>query len=600
MQHQRGDLATIKRILRQGWPHRWMILVTILATAGSGALFGSIILQIEPLLKLLGQADLARAAPDPTSIAGDMRDLGLRLMLIAPAAAACAYCAWWSGQWVANRSMQRFRNRVLVHITKLDLGFHSELKRGDMLTRLTTDLDRMLSLQQTVYGRLLQRPVEAAAWMTVLYIYNWRMAVITTLILMIAGAIITPVLRRTRARSQRARETQAENLSVLEQITAGIRVIKAMGSSTREQDRYAAANQGLFNDNMRVARARAQSDALTYGSVFGLAGATMLAGAFFFSRGIIDPASLVTCLLVMARLISVMREIQRSWGDAQEQIPAVERVFTMLDRPSTIQDRPGARPCPAPQRALTIEQVSFRYAAGSDDVLRKLDLEIPVGKTVALVGESGSGKSTLLDLIPRFHDVTGGRIAIDGVDIREYQYESLVHNVAIVQQDSFLFNDSIYNNIHYGRPDASRAEVETAAKRAHVHEAILGLEGGHGYETDVGDRGGRLSGGQRQRIAIARALLRDAPILLLDEPTSALDADSERHVQEALQELMRGRTTVVVAHRLATIQHADRIYVLAGKDHPLRGTVLESGTHLELVARDGEYARLVRLQQLKT
>ncbi|MBA3708833.1 MAG: ABC transporter ATP-binding protein [Planctomycetes bacterium] len=598
MPQSHGDLATITRILRQGWPHRWMILLTILATAGSGAMFGSIVLQIQPLLKLLGQADLARSAQEIAATGAQMQSLGLRLMMMAPIAAACAYCAWWSGQWVANRSMLGFRNQVLVHITRLDLAFHGELKRGDMITRLTTDLDRMLSLQQTVYGRLLQRPIEAVAWICFLFILDWRLAAIATAVLAVATMVITPVLRRTRSRSQQARATLAENLSVLEQITAGIRVIKAMGSSVREQARYAQANHGLFNDNMRVARARAQSDALTYGAVFALAGGTLIAGAFFFTRKVIDPANLFACLGAMARLITVLREIQRSWGDAQEQIPAVERVFSVLDRPSTIQDRPDARACPAPTRALTVEQVSFRYAPASDDVLRKLDLEIPVGKTVALVGESGSGKSTLLDLIPRFHDVTGGRIAIDGVDIRDYQYESLVHNVAIVQQDSFLFNDTIYNNIRYGRPEATRAEVETAARRAHVHEAILTLEGGRGYETEVGDRGGRLSGGQRQRIAIARALLRDAPILLLDEPTSALDADSERHVQEALHELMRGRTTVVVAHRLATVQHADRIYVLAGKDHPGRGTIIESGTHRDLVALGGEYARLVRLQQL--
>ena len=231
-------------------------------------------------------------------------------------------------------------------------------------------------------------------------------------------------------------------------------------------------------------------------------------------------------------------------------------------------------------------------------MLRGVDLSIPAGQTVALVGESGAGKTTILDLIPRFHDVTGGRIAIDGTDVRALQLTSLAGLFAIVGQDSFLFDDTILANIRYGRPEATVAEVEQAARRAHVHEAILQLEGGQGYATAVGDRGGRLSGGQRQRIAIARALLRDAPILLLDEPTSALDADSERHVQLALTELMKGRTVIVVAHRLATVQHADLIYVLGGKDHARRGQVLEQGTHASLVAADGDYARLVRLQQL--
>jgi subfamily B ATP-binding cassette protein MsbA len=242
--------------------------------------------------------------------------------------------------------------------------------------------------------------------------------------------------------------------------------------------------------------------------------------------------------------------------------------------------------------------VSFRYAPTDADVLHNVTITIPIGKTVALVGPTGAGKTTLLDLIPRFHDVTAGRITIDGVDLRDLTLASLAPLFAIVQQDNFLFDDSIYTNIAYGRPTATRAEIETAARRAHVHDDILGLEGGLGYLTPVGDRGGRLSGGQRQRIAIARALLRDAPILLLDEATSALDAQSERHVQAALLELMRGRTVVVIAHRLATIQHADLIYVFAGKDQTKDGSIIESGTHAELVAGNGAYAGLVRLQQL--
>jgi subfamily B ATP-binding cassette protein MsbA len=231
-------------------------------------------------------------------------------------------------------------------------------------------------------------------------------------------------------------------------------------------------------------------------------------------------------------------------------------------------------------------------------------LDIPVGKTTALVGPSGAGKTTLLDLLPRFHDMTGGRITIDGTDLRDLQLDTLARHFAIVQQDSFLFNDTLYANIAYGRPEATKEQVEDAARRAHVHDAILALEGGQGYATVVGDRGGRLSGGQRQRVAIARALLRDAPILLMDEPTSALDAESERHVQAALTELMKGRTVVVIAHRLATVQHADRIYVMAGArtrddhDDPRRGTVVESGTHQELITRNGDYAELVRLQRL--
>ena len=356
--------------------------------------------------------------------------------------------------------------------------------------------------------------------------------------------------------------------------------------------------------NMRVARSRAQSDAITAAAIFAIAGIGMILADFVIGHQWLDPGLLILGLAALARMITAVREMIRTWGDMQEQLPSVDRVFVLLAQRSAIADRPVSLPCPAPRSLIRLEKVTFSYQANSEAVLRSVDLDIPVGKTVALVGPSGAGKSTLLDLLPRFHDVSSGRITIDGIDLRDFQVDSLSRHFAIVQQDSFLFNDTIYSNISYGRPEATKDEVETAAKRAHIHDAILSLEGGQGYDTIVGDRGSRLSGGQRQRVAIARALLRDAPILLMDEPTSALDADSERHVQAALAELMRGRTVVVVAHRLATVQHADRIYVLAGamtrdgQEDPRRGTVVESGTHSELITLGGDYAELVRLQQL--
>src|ERR1043165_2034881 len=377
-----------------------------------------------------------------------------------------------------------------------------------------------------------------------------------------------------------------------------------MGSSEREHQRYASRTHKLFDDNMRLARARSASDAVTAGAVFAFAGLGMIIGSWLFAWELLDPGALSRGMGALARLTTTVRETVKVWGDVQEHLPNADRVFALLDRTSTVTDRPDARPCPRPQRTIRLEQVSFRYTPQSEDVLRGVDLEIPVGGTVALVGPSGAGKSTLLDLLPRFHDVTGGRITIDGVDLRDFQLDSLAHHFAIVQQDSFLFNDTVFANIAYGRPEATRDEVEQAARRAHVHDAILALEGGLGYGTLVGDRGSRLSGGQRQRVAIARALLRDAPILVMDEPTSALDADSEHHVQAALVEVMKDRTVVVVAHRLATVQHADRIYVLAGAktrdnhDDPRRGAVVECGPHQELVALGGDYAELVKRQRL--
>jgi ATP-binding cassette, subfamily B, bacterial MsbA len=612
-----SEWQTVKRVLARGWRYRGVILAAVLCTATLGALLGWLFLQMQPLFELLSRAqqaagaeDAARSAiahpctccahiPGRSEIADGFRDFGLRLLPAAIPAALAAFGAWWFGQLVANLTMRDLRNEVLAHLVRTDLGFHQQLARGEMLTRLTTDLLGTLRLQQVAYGKVLLKPLEAVGLTVALLWIDLRLAAVVGLVLLPAMVVLWPLLQRTRRRSRQARDSQERNFGVLEQITAGIKVIKAMGSAEREVQRYAGSNAELVRANMRLAKTRAQSDGLTNGAIFLLAGLGMIACGVLFDRRLIEPGALLSFLAILGRLINVLREAQRGWGDLQEQIPAAQRVFELLDRPSALAERPGAPPCPAPRQSIALEGVRFRYAADAGEVLRGIDLIIPVGRTTALVGSSGGGKSTIIDLIPRFHDATGGRVTWDGVDVRDGRLDSIAAHVAVVSQDAFLFDDTIRANIAYGRPEASDAEIEAAARRAHLHDDILRLEGGQGYATRVGDRGGRLSGGQRQRVAIARALLRDAPVLLLDEPTSALDAHSEAHVQAALAELMRGRTVVVVAHRLATVQRADRIYVIAGKDDPEPGTVLESGTHSELLARGGRYAQLAKLQAIQ-
>ncbi len=599
-----GEGHLLLRILAQGWRYRWMILLSTVGAGASGVLMAYLLTQLGPFLKFMGGAEGASTPEQLRQATEGLNGLGLSLIALAPLAVIAAYIGLWSGLWVANRTMEDLRGRVLGHLVRLDIAFHQTLSRGELLTRLTTDLNSVLRMQRALYGKLIQRPLESLGILGLVAWKDWRLALVLVLIIIPLVLILVPIIRRTRERSQKARETQAENFGVLEQITAGIKVVKAMGSAEREHKRYAGHTHKLFNDNMRLARSRAQSEAVTAAALFLIAGLGMICGAWLFANEWIAPGILFLGIGALARLITAVREVVRVWGDIQEHLPCVRRVFALLDQPSAIHDRPDAKPCPVPREAIRLEQVTFRYQPTSEPVLRQVSLEIPIGRTIALVGPSGAGKTTLLDLLPRFQDVSDGRITIDGTDLRDFTIDSLAQLFAIVQQDNFLFNDSIYNNIAYGRPGATRTDIENAARRAHIHDAILALEGGQGYNTMVGDRGSRLSGGQRQRVAIARALLRDAPILLMDEPTSALDADSERHVQDALNELMRGRTVVVIAHRLATVQHADRIYVMAGamtrdnQEDPRRGTVVEFGTHQELIAQGGDYAELVRLQQL--
>ena len=594
-----GDWPVIKRTLANGWIWKWLILASLACSLVASGLFALLVVRLPELLTLLGQAGDSGLRPEQRQqVIDGLSRLGWQLLPLAPLAGLAAYGALWFGQLAANRTMQKLRDRVLGHLVDLDLAFHQTLSRGDLLTRMTNDLTQTLRLQQVLYGRVVAKPIEALAMAVAITIVDWRLAIGVIALVVPTILVVWPLLRRTRKRSWAARESMERSFGVLEQITSGIKVIKAMGSAEREVSRFATSNEDLVRANMRLTRTRAQSEGITGTAVFLIAGLGMLACAWLYERNWVQPAALIVFLGGIGRLANLLRDVQRAWGDVQETVPSAERMYQLLDRPSALPESPGAAPCQRPLDSIRFEGVRFRYGSDAGEVLRGIDLEIPVGATVALVGSSGGGKSTLIDLIPRFHDVTGGRILWDGKDLRSFQLASIAQHLAIVGQEPFLFDDTIRANIAYGRPGASDIEIEAAARRANLHDDVLRLEGGLGYATPVGDRGGRLSGGQRQRIAIARALLRDAPLLLLDEPTSALDAQSEEHVQKALAELMKGRTVVVVAHRLATVQHADRIYVLAGKDDPLPGTVLEFGTHTELVARGGRYAELVRLQQL--
>ncbi|TVR43704.1 MAG: ABC transporter ATP-binding protein [Planctomycetota bacterium] len=599
---QRGPFA---RVFALGWRYRKMFFLSLAMSAISGIVFGYLLFVIDRMVRAWASIQSAldnHGEISPADLVTAQELMGQtvwELLALAPIAAAMAYLALYTGLRLANACIRDLRQAFVAHLVNLDLSFHSRAAKGDLMTRMMADLDGVRDMVQRLYGRILTKPPEILALIAYITILNWQLGIAAFVALVPLTLILWRVVGRMRRHSRTARVALANNLITFEQITSGIRVIKAMGSSEREDQRFAGSNQYLYERQMRVVSTKAQSEAMTNGAIFLILAALLWLAGILFAKGLAEPASLITVIAALGKITSDLRTLQKSVNDVVVHIPAAERMFAILDQQPTLQDREDQRSCPVPQRLISLENVHFAYDVDHQEVLRGIDIEIPVGTTVALVGASGGGKSTLLDLVPRLHDVSQGRVCWDGVDVRQYRPSTVIGHCAIVQQDPFLFDDTVFNNIHYGRPTASREEVEAAARRAHVHDDILRLEGGLGYETPVGDRGSRLSGGQRQRVSIARALLRDAPVLLLDEPTSALDATSETHVQRALEELMRGRTTIIVAHRLATIQHADRIYVLGGKDDgDQQGMIIESGSHHELLLQGGVYSRLVAQQHL--
>ena len=416
-------------------------------------------------------------------------------------------------------------------------------------------------------------------------------------LLSVAVLIVAPLVgwimrrfsrRTTKAAKGAMQETSALSTAIMESLD-GIKIVKIENREAYEEARVSAVIDRRQRHLIKGANARATAAPATE-TLMTMVTAGVLAYAGWRSlSGHMNVGAFVAFLAALGMASQSMRQLANLQTVMAEGLIAARRLFAALDVEAEVRDVPGAKELPAGETTVRFEDVSFTYG-GEESVLDRVTLEARRGETVALVGPSGGGKSTILNLIPRFYDVTGGRVTIDGVDVRDVTLSSLRHRIALVTQEPFLFDDTIHANIAYARPDASQGEIEEAARQAAAHEFVTELP--NGYETLVGEAGARLSGGQRQRIAIARAFLKDAPILLLDEATSALDTESEAQVQAALERLMAGRTTILIAHRLSTVRHADRIYVID------RGKVVETGSHASLVRKRGLYARLAQAQDL--
>ncbi len=481
------------------------------------------------------------------------------------------------------------RNQLYRKITALPLGFFSEERKGDIIARMSGDVQEIESSIMSSLDMLFKNPVLIVAYFTTLVFISWQLTVFTLVIVPVMGWFMGFVGRKLKAKSIKAQSLWSDTMSVVEETLGGLRIIKAFCAEEKMRQKFDRINTGYRNDimhvNIRQQLAHPMSEFL--GTVM-IVIVLWFGGVLVLNYHALSGPTFIYYMVILYSIINPLKEFSKAGYNIPKGLASMERVDKILMADDSIKESDHPQHIQQFEHQIELRDVSFRY--GDQWVLRHINLTIPKGKTIALVGQSGSGKSTLVDLIPRYYDVQEGEVLIDGINVKDLGIQDLRQLIGNVNQEAILFNDSFRNNIAFGVETATDEQVAEAARIANAYDFIMQSE--QQFDTNIGDRGGRLSGGQRQRVSIARAILKNPPILILDEATSALDTESERLVQDALERLMKQRTTIAIAHRLSTIRNADEICVLH------EGHIVERGTHESLLAMDGFYKRLNDMQNL--